>query len=74
MFKYITLLLSVFCLSLLLVPTSFAGVTHTKIVVPKVIRTLPPKKVVKRKKLSRNSIVHTKILDSNLIDPNKVSF
>lgn len=72
MIKYIPLLLSVFCLSLFLAPTSFASVKHTKIVVPKVIRTLPPKKVFK--KVAKSKMVHTKILDSNIIDPNKLSF
>lgn len=52
--------------------TSEAAVTRTKIVVPKVVRTAPPKKVVK--KVSKSSIVHTKILDANLIDPEKLSF
>lgn len=51
-----------------------AEVTRKKIVVPKVVRTLPPKPLKTVKKVSKSSLVHTKILDSNLIDPNKFHF
>ena len=74
MFKYIPVLLGVLGLFFVWNTPSNASVKRTKIVVPKVVRTLPPKAPAVVKKRSKNSIVHTKILDSNPIDPNKISF
>jgi hypothetical protein len=72
MFRNVSLCIGIFCLFFVLSGTADAAVTRTKIVVPKVVRTLPPKKVVK--KVTKSSLVHTKILDANPIDPNKMSF
>jgi len=74
MFTYIPVLLGVLGLFFIWNIPSYAEVKRTKIVVPKVVRTVPPKAKAVVKQRSKNSIVHTKILDSNLIDPDKMSF
>ncbi len=74
MFRKLYILITILCICSGGLVYASAAVKRTNIVVPKVVRTLPPASTVKSKKVLKNSLVHTKILDSNLIDPNKISF